>query len=101
MPLAMLPAMDLNVEPNHETEAWSETRWNGCWNPEQGVGLYTHMGRFRKDLEIWWAQTVAYLPDGRLAVDRSWGRTPDARSVRSAPSVPVRWAPRARPAPAP
>jgi hypothetical protein len=77
--------VDLNVEPNYEIEAWSETRWNGCWNPDQGVGLYTHMGRFRKELDLWWAQTVAYLPGGRLAVDRSWGRTPDRDRVTTGP----------------
>lgn len=75
--------MDTNVEPNHDVPKWSETRWSGCWNPEQGVGLYLHMGRFRKDLDMWWAQTVAYLPEGRLAVDRSWGRQPDDAAIRT------------------
>jgi hypothetical protein len=70
-------ALDLNAEPRRDVPQWSETRWNGCWNPDAGVGLYMHMGRFRKDLDMWWAQTVAYLPEGRLAVDRSWGRAPD------------------------
>jgi hypothetical protein len=43
------------------------------------------MGRFRQDLEVWWAQTVAYLPDGVLVVDRSWGRSLDRRGVRTGP----------------
>jgi hypothetical protein len=75
--------MDTNYEPNHEVPKWSETRWQGCWNPDQGVGIYTHMGRFRKELDLWWVQTVAYLPDGKLAVDRSWARQPDNTAIRT------------------
>jgi len=75
--------IDRNVAPNRDVFAWSETRWNGCWNPEAGVGLYLHMGRVRADLDLWWAQTVVYLPDGALAVDRSYGRTSDDCVVRT------------------
>ena len=75
--------LDLNLEPNRAIPRWSETRWNGCWCPEDGVGLYLHMGRFRHDLDIWWAQTVAYLPDGQLAVDRSWCRGSEDRTQLS------------------
>ena len=72
--------LDLNLEPNRTIPRWSETRWNGCWSPEDGVGLYLHMGRFRHDLDIWWAQTVAYLPGGELVVDRSWCTGSEDRS---------------------
>ena len=75
--------MDTNKKPNREIPKWSETRWNGCWSPESGAGLYTHKGRFRKDLDIWWVQTVAYLPDGKLVVDRSFGRQPDDAFIRT------------------
>jgi hypothetical protein len=75
--------MDNNVTPKRDVPMWSETRWNGCWNAEQGVGIYLHMGRFRKDLDIWWVQTVAYLPGGELAVDRTWGRCTDTDGVRA------------------
>src|SRR5262249_36922773 len=75
--------MDKNVTPNLEIPKWSETRWSGCWNAEEGGGLYLHMGRFRKDLELWWEQTVAYLPDAKLAVDRSFGRPPHNTAVRT------------------
>ena len=73
---------DLNVTPKHDVPLWSETRWNGCWNPEQGVGLYIHAGRFRGNLDLWWAQTVVYLPDGRLAVDRPLGPDANPAGVR-------------------
>ena len=75
--------MDTNFTPNREVPKWSETRWSGCWNPDEGVGLYLHMGRFRKDLELWWVQSVAYLPGGELVVDRSFGRAPDDAHIRA------------------
>jgi hypothetical protein len=75
--------MDYNVSPKYDVPMWSETRWNGCWNAEAGVGLYLHMGRFRKDLDIWWVQTVAYLPGGELVVDRTWARCTDTDGVRA------------------
>ena len=74
---------DLNREPNRRIPRWSETRWNGCWDPDSGAGLYLHMGRSRHDLDLWWAQTVAYLPDAMLAVDRSWGWSDDRSCVRT------------------
>lgn len=66
--------MDLNTEPRTKVPGWSETRWNGCWNPAEGVGVYLHVGRYRHDLDHWWAQIVTYLPGGGLTVDRRWGR---------------------------
>jgi hypothetical protein len=68
--------MDDNVEPKYDVPLWNETRWHTCWNPDQGVGLYLHLGRFRADLDLWWAQVGAYLPGGRLCVDRLWGTNP-------------------------
>jgi hypothetical protein len=50
--------MDINRQPNHDAAMWSETRWNGCFNPEQGVGLFLHAGRLRNNLHWWWAQTA-------------------------------------------
>jgi hypothetical protein len=73
--------MDRNVEAKPDVPMWSETRWNGCWNAAEGVGLYLHMGRLRKDVDLWWAQTVAYLPGERLVVDRCWGRNPNELGV--------------------
>lgn len=72
-----------NRTPRREVTAWSETKWFGCWNPDDGVGLFVHAGRYRDDLDLWWIQAVAYLPDGTLAVDRSWGTDPDEWTVSS------------------
>jgi hypothetical protein len=65
--------LDANVEPRYGVKNWSETRWNGCWNAEDGAGLYIHAGRYRHDIDLWWAQVVAYLPGGQLCVERFWG----------------------------
>jgi hypothetical protein len=77
--------MDVNVEPQHDVPRWNETRWNGCWNPDEGVGLYIHAGRFRPDLDMWWVHLCAYLPDGQLCVDRFWGRNPASAGVHVGP----------------
>ena len=69
--------MDANYKPDHGTPMWNETRWIGAVCPDSGVGLFLHAGRLRGALDWWWAQTVVYLPDGRLVVDRSWGRNSD------------------------
>ncbi|MFA5711460.1 hypothetical protein [Mycolicibacterium sp.] len=66
--------MDINVEPQYDVPLWNETRFHTCWNPEAGVGIYLHLGRFRADLDLWWAQVGVYLPDRQLCVDRLWGR---------------------------
>ena len=74
--------MDANVAPRYGVPLWNETRWNGCWNPEAGVGLYLHAGRYRKDLDLWWAQVVAHLPGRELCVTQLWGANPAAAGVR-------------------
>jgi hypothetical protein len=75
--------MRQNTPANYETRNWSETRWLGTWNPDEGVGFYLHAGRFRHDVDLWWAQSVVYLPEGKLAVDRSWGRQRAEDGVRT------------------
>jgi hypothetical protein len=66
-----------NATPHPEIANWSETRFFGCWNPEDRVGLFVHVGRMRGHLGLWWAKAAAFLPDGTVAVDRSWGRELD------------------------
>lgn len=75
--------MDLNVaEPSYDVPLWNETRWNGCWSPDAGVGVYIHAGRFRRNLDLWWCQVVAYLPGEQLCLDRLWGRNHSKAGVR-------------------
>jgi hypothetical protein len=74
-------SLDHNVATRPDVPRWSETRWNGCWNPDQGVGVYLHAGRYPTDLDMWWAQIVVYLPNRRLTVDRRWGRSTNPLGV--------------------
>ena len=74
---------DPNATPDLTVPRWGETRWHCCWSPKSGVGVYIHTGRFRKDLEMWWAHIAAFLPDGVLAVDRFWFRNRSTSGVRS------------------
>lgn len=76
--------MDINRAAKKDVPLWSETRWTGCFNPEQGVGLFLHAGRLRGNLDWWWAQTAIYLPGGRVAVERSWVRDPGEIGVKTA-----------------
>jgi hypothetical protein len=68
-------------EPDREAPRCSETVWLGTWNADAEVGLFVHVGRSQQDLDLWWAQTVAFLPGGRLAVDRSHGRSPEPNTI--------------------
>jgi hypothetical protein len=74
---------DPNATPDLTIPQWGETRWHCCWSPKSGAGVYIHTGRFRKDLEMWWAHIAAFLPDGALAVDRVWFRNRSAVGIRS------------------
>ena len=78
-PFSVEPASDLlRSVPCHQT-GWGETMYFHVWSPEEGVGVFVHTGRWPGDLELWWAQTIALLPNGELLVDRSWGRAVDDR----------------------
>lgn len=72
-------ADDLLHVPPVDQPGWSETMYFHVWSIEQNVGVFVHAGRWPGDLDLWWAQTIAMLPDGRLLVDRSWGRAIDNR----------------------
>lgn len=78
-PFNVSPDADLLHPISRETPHWSETMYFHVWNPADDVGLFVHVGRWPADLELWWAQVIAMLPDGELLVDRSWGRAPDSR----------------------
>jgi len=78
-----LRGVDVNATVDRVSPSWGETRWHCCWSPDAGVGMYIHTGRFRKDIDMWWAHIAAYLPDGQLAVDRLWCRNTAAAGVNS------------------
>jgi hypothetical protein len=75
--------MDINIaEPKYDVPLWNEARWNGCWNGEDGVGLYLHAGRYRGDIDLWWAQVAAFLPGRGLCVERLFGPNESGAGVR-------------------
>lgn len=78
-PFEVDPTLDLLHPVQTDVPHWSETHFFHVWSPDEGVGIFLHMGRWPDDLDLWWAQTIALLPDGELLVDRSWGRAPDER----------------------
>lgn len=78
-PFRVEPTLDLLHPIRSDVPGWSETAYVHVWNPDLGVGVFAHFGRSPTDLALWWAQVVALLPDGRLVVDRSFGRSDDAR----------------------
>jgi hypothetical protein len=41
------------------------------------------MGRFRRDLDMWWVQVAAYLPGRELCVERFWGRNGSHAGLRA------------------
>jgi hypothetical protein len=62
---------------------YNETAFLTSWSPDAGAGLFLHVGRCQQDLDMWWAQTLAYLPGGRIAADRSYGRSPAGTAVQT------------------
>lgn len=78
-PFGVEPSHDLLHAVQSDVPHWSETMYFHVWSPEEGVGLFIHTGRWPGDLDLWWAQVIALLPDGELLVDRSWGRARDDR----------------------
>jgi hypothetical protein len=65
------------AEPDYSDELWSETHFWSAWNPDEGVGLFIHVGTTPEDADLWWAQVMVMLPGGRTLADMSWGRSPD------------------------
>ena len=78
-PFNVRPEDDFLQPVAHDIPHWSETMYFHVWNPVQDVGVFVHVGRWPADLDLWWAQVIAMLPDGELLVDRSWGRARDHR----------------------
>lgn len=78
-PFDVDPASDLLHAVPEGIAGWSETMFFHVWSPAHQVGVFIHVGRWPGDLDLWWAQVIALLPDGELLVDRSWGRAHDER----------------------
>ncbi len=77
-PFDVAPTLDLLHEVRMDVPSWSETQFFQVWSPDSSAGVFVHTGRWPGDLDLWWAQVIAMLPDGTLLVDRSWGRAVDS-----------------------
>lgn len=73
-PFGVDPELDLLHQVAADVPGWSETMYFHIWSPATGVGAFVHTGRWTDDPDLWWAQVIALLPEGRLLVDRSSGR---------------------------
>lgn len=71
------PEADFLAIPQRDLPLWSETMFFSVWDPASEVGIYIHTGRCPDDVELWWAKVCAYLPNGTVIVDRSFGRSTD------------------------
>lgn len=78
-PFDVRPEHDLLHDVRRDVEHWSETQFFQVWSPQSNAGAFIHVGRWPGDVDLWWAQVIAMLPDGTLLVDRSWGRAVDHR----------------------
>lgn len=73
-PFGVKPEHELLHPVQRDVKNWSETQFFQVWSPDAGVGIFVHIGRWPGDLDLWWGQVIAMLPDGTLLADRSWGR---------------------------
>lgn len=52
---------------------WSENFCLAAYDPACGVGLWLHLGRWRKDLNLWRETVVINWPDGTVSAQRGFG----------------------------
>lgn len=52
---------------------WSENYCLASFDPRLGIGLWLHIGRWRKDLELWRETVVVAWPDGTVSGYRAFG----------------------------
>jgi hypothetical protein len=52
---------------------WSENFCLSTYDPACGIGLWLHLGRWRKDLNLWRETVVVNWPDGTVSAQRGFG----------------------------
>ena len=58
---------------------WSENYCLAAFDPKCGVGIWLHMGRWRKDLTLWREIVTIRLPDGSVVAHRAIGNSRAAK----------------------
>jgi hypothetical protein len=64
---------------------WSENFCLSSFDPALGIGLWLHLGRWRKDLTMWRETVVVTWPDGTVSGYRAYG---NARATADNPGGP-------------
>ena len=75
-PIGVEPIEDYTHAIPGDVELWSENYFFGFYDPRHGVGLWNHLGRTPHDPTMWRGLITAFLPDGRMAVSKTYGRGP-------------------------
>lgn len=53
---------------------WTENYCFVCYDPNTGIGLWTHLGRAPFDPTLWRELSFVYLPSGERLVNKGYGR---------------------------
>lgn len=60
-------------EPIEDIADWSENFCLSSFDREQGIAIWLHLGRWRKDLRMWRETMILALPDGNILAHRGYG----------------------------
>jgi hypothetical protein len=71
--------------PFPELPNWSENFCLSTYDPKSGIGLWLHLGRWRRDLNVWRETVVVTWPDGTVSGYRAFG---NARAAETGPGGP-------------
>ena len=74
MTVEMDPAVELPHEPDPSVPLWSENFCYQAYDSTSRVGFWLHLGSITGQPGQWRQIFVAYLPDGDVLVEKSWGR---------------------------
>lgn len=69
---------------------WSENFCLAAHDSVSGIGLWLHLGRWRKDLSIWRETVVVNWPDGRVSAQRGFGNALTCDDGPGGPNFAVR-----------
>lgn len=76
--------------PFPQAPHWSENFCLASFDPRSGVGLWLHLGRWRKDINLWRETVVVHFPDGTTVAHRAIGRANAAPDGPGGPNFAIR-----------
>jgi hypothetical protein len=75
--------------PN-DIQNWSENFALAGYDTGSGIGVFLHIGRWRKDLSLWRQMVVIALPDGVFLINRAVGNALASASGPGGPNLAMR-----------